>query len=181
LWRTVKPLRERLYALSSLRLMAASDVVGSVIDPLRLTLRHAYLQANSWADDLEAEHHLAYELANTVSATYIAQIGHTPKDAVALYQGLTQLNKDYSIHGFTGDIFVSQELPPLPPVQCVLSPRSAFFAPQEDATLSDAIGRCSAQTVVSCPPGIPILHPGEKITEMHIPLLESHHSIRCVR
>jgi len=181
LWRNVKPLRERINALSGLRLMNADDIVGGSIDPLRITLRHAYLDGEIWADQLESSHQLAYELANSVSATYIAQIGHRSQDVVALFQGLTQLNKDHSIHGFTGETFDSQPLPPLPPVQCVMTPRAAFFASQEAVSLSDVVGRCAAQTVVSCPPGIPVLQPGEQIQEGHIALLTSYASILCAR
>ena len=48
--------------------------------------------------------------------------------------------------------------------QTVLSPREAFFAPNETVPADEAIGRVSAELVAPYPPGIPVLAPGELIT-----------------
>jgi arginine decarboxylase len=47
----------------------------------------------------------------------------------------------------------------------VLSPREAFFAPNETVAASAAVGRVSAELVAPYPPGVPVLAPGELITE----------------
>ena len=46
----------------------------------------------------------------------------------------------------------------------VLSPREAVFAEAETVSTEEAENRIAAQTVISCPPGIPVVIPGEKIT-----------------
>jgi arginine decarboxylase len=46
----------------------------------------------------------------------------------------------------------------------VLSPREAFFAPNQTVTADAAIGRVSAELVAPYPPGVPVLAPGELIT-----------------
>ena len=48
--------------------------------------------------------------------------------------------------------------------QTVLSPREAFFAPNETVPAGVAVGRVSAELVAPYPPGIPVLAPGELIT-----------------
>jgi arginine decarboxylase len=48
--------------------------------------------------------------------------------------------------------------------QTVLSPREAFFAPNQTVPAAAAIGRVSAELVAPYPPGIPVLAPGELIT-----------------
>ena len=48
--------------------------------------------------------------------------------------------------------------------QTVLSPREAFFAPNETVLASAAVGRISAELVAPYPPGVPVLAPGELIT-----------------
>jgi arginine decarboxylase len=45
------------------------------------------------------------------------------------------------------------------------SPREAYFAPQRSVPASEAVGRTSAELVAPYPPGIPVLAPGERITE----------------
>ena len=64
--------------------------------------------------------------------------------------------------------------PPRPPtvalswdVQPVyaMSPRAAFFAPHESVPADLAVGRVSAELIAPYPPGIPVLAPGELVTE----------------
>ena len=55
-----------------------------------------------------------------------------------------------------------EALPPLPPKAC--SPRQAVFSIQEKIPLKNAVGRIAAQAACPCPPGVPVVMPGEKIT-----------------
>jgi lysine decarboxylase len=47
----------------------------------------------------------------------------------------------------------------------VLPPREAFFAEAEAVPFADAVGRVCAELVAPYPPGIPVLAPGERVTE----------------
>ncbi len=47
----------------------------------------------------------------------------------------------------------------------VVSPREAFFAARERVALGDAVGRVSAELVAPYPPGVPVLAPGERVTD----------------
>lgn len=53
-------------------------------------------------------------------------------------------------------------LPPLPPVKTF--PREAVLAFQEKIPMSEAIGRVAGEAACPCPPGVPIVMPGEVIT-----------------
>ena len=55
--------------------------------------------------------------------------------------------------------------------ETVLAPREAFFAPNETVPASAAIGRISAELVAPYPPGVPVLAPGELITEQALAAL----------
>ena len=46
-----------------------------------------------------------------------------------------------------------------------LSPREAFFAPTATVLAERAVGRVSAELVAPYPPGIPVLAPGERVTD----------------
>ena len=48
--------------------------------------------------------------------------------------------------------------------ETVLSPREAFFAPNETVAADAAIGRISAELIAPYPPGVPVLAPGELIS-----------------
>ncbi|HBG49988.1 MAG TPA: hypothetical protein DDW90_10960, partial [Cyanobacteria bacterium UBA9971] len=45
----------------------------------------------------------------------------------------------------------------------------------------ESIGRVSAEVIAICPPGVPILVPGERITEDHLPFLSKTHSIQVMK
>ncbi|MBO9577146.1 MAG: aminotransferase class V-fold PLP-dependent enzyme [Microbacteriaceae bacterium] len=53
--------------------------------------------------------------------------------------------------------------PPLPPAR--MTPRDAFFAPHATVAAAAALGRISTEIIAPYPPGIPVLVPGEEITE----------------
>jgi len=46
-----------------------------------------------------------------------------------------------------------------------MSPRAAFFAAHESVAADLAVGRISAELIAPYPPGIPVLAPGELVTE----------------
>jgi arginine decarboxylase len=48
--------------------------------------------------------------------------------------------------------------------ETVLSPREAFFAPNETVPADAAVGRISAELIAPYPPGVPLLAPGERVT-----------------
>jgi lysine decarboxylase len=55
----------------------------------------------------------------------------------------------------------------------VRTPREAFFAPHRTVQAGEAIGRVSAELVAPYPPGVPVLAPGELITQRTVELLRA--------
>jgi lysine decarboxylase len=53
------------------------------------------------------------------------------------------------------------------------SPRDAFFAGRARVPLAEAVGRISTELVAPYPPGVPVLAPGEVVTEQVVAALES--------
>lgn len=49
--------------------------------------------------------------------------------------------------------------------ELILSPRDAFYSEHETVAIDEAIGRISADTIMIYPPGIPLVIPGELITQ----------------
>jgi len=47
----------------------------------------------------------------------------------------------------------------------VMAPQKAFYSDQHSVAIADSAGHISGEFVMSYPPGIPILAPGERITE----------------
>jgi lysine decarboxylase len=49
--------------------------------------------------------------------------------------------------------------------EVVVSPRDAFFSSYEVVAAKDSIGRVCAELICPYPPGVPVLSPGELITQ----------------
>ena len=64
-------------------------------------------------------------------------------------------------------------LPPLPSVR--MAPREAVLAFQESVKLQDAVGRIAGEAACPCPPGVPIVMPGEEITQECAAFLKNYH------
>ena len=56
--------------------------------------------------------------------------------------------------------------------EAVVPPRQAFFARAEHVPIEQAVGRTSAELVAPYPPGIPVLAPGERVTDDTLQALE---------
>lgn len=52
--------------------------------------------------------------------------------------------------------------------EIVMPPRDAFFAPAATLGVREAVGRVSVELVAPYPPGVPVLAPGERITEQAV-------------
>ena len=57
--------------------------------------------------------------------------------------------------------------------------RQAVFAPQEQVPTEQAVGRICAMPTVSCPPAIPIVVSGEKITPAAVRLMQKYHVMQA--
>lgn len=111
---------------------------------------------------LETEHSIGYEAATPYGVLLMLNSGLSEDVLERLKSVLLIL--DARLGG----------LPVLtpPPSQFVLptmamTPREAFFSPSQQVTPLDSVGCVSKQVVATCPPGIPILMPGEVIQVHH--------------
>lgn len=65
-----------------------------------------------------------------------------------------------------------QTVLPIPPMKYI--PRQALYAPATTVKFADSIGKVSAEMITLYPPGIPLIYPGEIITEeLYNSLLEA--------
>ena len=53
-----------------------------------------------------------------------------------------------------------------------MSPRDAFFSPSRAIPLNETSGEVSSELIIPYPPGIPVLAPGEVITDEKVAYLE---------
>ena len=156
-------------------------------DSTRLTVTVSGLGIDGFtADDiLNTKLSVTAEFPSLQHLTFIISLGNTEADIEQLVSAFEKLSKQLS-QTQNSKYFLrerhalaeparrtckAQNLSshsPLATCLSPLSPREAFFAATETVAIATAINRISAELVCPYPPGIPVLIPGEVVTETAI-------------
>ncbi len=132
------------------------------LDPCRVTLQ----VEDGYALSAQLESRGIYpEMADSCHVVLIFTAADGVQQFDALRQALDAL-------GLRDGAPFAPELPAPPPTQLICSPRAARFAPHEEVSLQDAVGRVCAQCVAPYPPGVPVLAPGERVDEKNVAYLQ---------
>jgi arginine decarboxylase len=143
---------------------------GPQVDPLKLTL----VLSGTGADGITVEDDLLAAGLPVEAAerdTLVAQVSlaDTPASMGRLSEALT---RSVERHRGSPRPVVTGAAYAVEPVTR-MSPRSAFFAAHRTVPLEQAVGRVSVELVAPYPPGIPVLAPGEEVTEAVLEALGS--------
>jgi arginine decarboxylase len=127
--------------------------------------------------ELNRDHGIQPELAGADHLLCILTIGNTDQDVDRLVRAMSEIAArarsraaDRSAPAIDGGLI--RDLLAHPP-ELVLTPRDAFFAPEETVAFDQAVGRIAAEPVTPYPPGTPIIMPGERINQDVRALLRS--------
>ncbi len=139
------------------------------LDLTRLSVRTSQFgltgfEADQW---LRQKRNIVAELPNLHNLTFMITIGNLDQDISNLVEafGLLVQQADKSI------AIPLPLLPTLAQEPLYISPREAFFCSNETIAYSSAIGRISGDLICPYPPGIPLIMPGERITQAHLEYL----------
>ena len=110
-------------------------------------------------DLLRDKYDIQVEFGDLGNILAYLSVGDKTKDIERLISALSDIRRLYK-RGRKG-LMESEYLSP----EVVYSPQTAFYAKKKSLPLADCVGGVSAEFVMSYPPGIPILAPGERVTE----------------
>ncbi|KAK9076883.1 hypothetical protein SSX86_005218 [Deinandra increscens subsp. villosa] len=133
------------------------------IDPLRITVGVWKLGISGFEayGILDKDFGVIAELTGTRSITFPVNLGTTRDDIIRLVSGLKHLSQRHNSTQVINDIQPLTETN----TSMRLSPRDAFFASKKKVRFEKSIGKVCGELVCPYPPGIPLLMPGEVITE----------------
>ncbi|MCB1172550.1 MAG: aminotransferase class I/II-fold pyridoxal phosphate-dependent enzyme [Leptospiraceae bacterium] len=120
---------------------------------------------------LRQEYNIQVELADLNVIMAMITIGDTQADVDRLIAALEKIASRSRKQNFTR---VSQ-MPDMPDL--IVIPRDAFYSHQKSVALEDSVNEISGEMVMSYPPGIPVICPGERITRDiidYINILKEH-------
>lgn len=148
------------------------------VDPTKLYIKVDGLSGKRLQSILEIEHRIEIEAATDRGILALSNIGNTYEELYYFCECLkTIARSNYS------DITYLEKTRSMPfhIPEIVCSPRTAYISEKEKVTPEHGIGRISAEIIAVCPPGIPVLVPGEMITEKHLPYLNKRESLLVVK
>ncbi len=132
------------------------------LDPTKITITCRDLGITGYDLDmiLSEKYHIQVELSDLYNVLAVGSFGDTRESIDALLNALREISSQY--HGETKKSdFI--DMPSIPKQNKI--PRDAFNAKKEPVLIKDSIGLTSGEFLMAYPPGIPILCPGEIITE----------------
>lgn len=110
-------------------------------------------------DLLRDEYDIQIEFGDIGNILAYISIGDRLQDIERLVGALADIKR---LHARDGkDLMSGEYIQP----ELVLTPQEAFYAERDSVPLKEAIGHVCGELVMAYPPGIPILAPGERITE----------------
>ncbi|KAL8265091.1 hypothetical protein R6Q59_023221 [Mikania micrantha] len=167
-----KPIEIAMEARSLIEKIPGMRVFNSSnfrLDPLRLTVGVWDLGISGFeADDiLYKDYGVVSELTGTRSITFAINLGTHRDDVLRLVSGLKHISQTHSFSTLNAERLDGETVK-----SCIqstsgmrLSPREAFFARKKKESFKECVGKICGELVCPYPPGVPLLIPGEVITE----------------
>ena len=147
---------------AELREAGIGVIDGEYIDPLKMVI----LLAGTGADGnvVEAEllaANIDVEMANQDLIIPMITFADTPDRIQDLVRRIIRSVNENRGEPRKVSVAASFSIEP----EVVVTPREAFFSSYQVVPSSEAVGRVSAEMICPYPPGVPVLSPGERITQ----------------
>lgn len=116
------------------------------------------------AQELAEHYGIQPELYDSHNVLFLLGVG----DSFESFSSLENALLNITVPAYT--TIVNHSLPELP--SQIMTPREAYFALKDTVSLKQSIGRICGETLAPYPPGIPIIVPGELITQEVVSFIE---------
>ena len=110
-------------------------------------------------DILRDEYDIQTEFGDIANILAYVSVGDRPKDIERLVAALAEIRRNY--RKSSSKMLKAEYIDPV----VKEGPQAAFYAEKESLPIAETAGRVCSEFVMCYPPGIPILAPGELITE----------------
>ena len=125
-------------------------------------------------DILRDEYSIQVEMGDVFNILALISTGDTIESVNTLIEALRDMSSKYRGTKINFDKTSVLENP-----EVIVSPRDAFYSRKKLIKLEDAEGEISGESIMVYPPGIPIITPGERISEdiiNYVKMLKNQHS-----
>lgn len=143
-----------------------NDMVGQPgcydYDPTKLVINVRALGVSGFEVEriLRKGFHIQVDLSDLYNVLCVVTIGDTKETVRALVDALKQIASRYRPRDVREEKI---ELPPIP--ELAYLPREAYYSETRKVPLEQAAGKIVAEMLMAYPPGIPLIAPGEILTQ----------------
>lgn len=143
------------------------EIVGApgayAFDPTKITITCRDLGITGFELEmiLANKYHIQMELSDLYNVLIVGSFGDTPEGMERLLKALREISTEYYGKGTPKSDFI--DIPAIP--EQIQIPNEAFNSVKTPVKLKDSVGMISGEFLMAYPPGIPVLCPGEKITQ----------------
>jgi len=156
--------REEINAIGGYYAFGRELINGNSVfdfDPTKLSVhtRDIGLAGIEVYDLLRDEYDIQIEFGDIGNILAYLSIGDRPQELERLVSALAEIRRRFQkdSNGLLSQEYIDPEV--------VTSPQEAFYAAKKSVPLKDSAGMVCSEFVMCYPPGIPILAPGERITQ----------------
>ncbi len=140
-------------------------------DPTKVTIHVRHLgitgyEAENWLRD---RYNIEVELSDMYNILALITPGDSRETVDTLLEALREMSSQFENNEAKELVVKIPEIP-----QLSLTPRDAFYAETEIVPFKESAGRIIAEFIYVYPPGIPILLPGEVISQENIDYIVEH-------
>lgn len=164
--------RRRLQALPGIGVLDAEQLGVGAFDLTKLVVDVDGLGMTGYQAEeaLRNRFGVGPEMSDLVGLVFLVTIGDTRQSIDRLVDAFASLSREH-YRGSNRSAGLRSSGAVVAPATQAMTPRDAFFAPARTISLDQARGEVSTELVIPYPPGIPVLAPGEVITEEKIAYL----------
>lgn len=160
-----KWVREELQKIPGIKLYG-EDLVGQPgcfafdITKVTINVRNLGLSGYEMEKILRAKYRIQVELSDLYNVMFIITLGDTWESVSYLVDCVKEIVGERAYDN------IIKICPPVPEIPLLsISPREAFYSDTRVVSLQEAAGEISAEAIMAYPPGIPLICPGEVITQ----------------
>ena len=146
------------YAFSK-ELINGDSVYDFDVTKLSVYTRDIGLAGIEVYDILRDEYDIQIEFGDIGNILAYVSVGDRNRDVERLISALSEIKRRYMRD--KAGMFTQEYIDP----EVVTTPQQAFYAEKESLPIHETVGRVCSEFVMCYPPGIPILAPGERITQ----------------
>ncbi|KAK9265992.1 hypothetical protein L1049_012492 [Liquidambar formosana] len=160
-----KNLIEKIPGISVLNFSGFSNF--SAIDPLRLTIGVWQLGLSGYEADeiLCRDYGIISELVGYQYITFVINLGTCEEHLQRLVSGIRHLSETSLLIQRMEEKVKDRMCAPFSDISMRLNPREAFFSSKRRVSIGESLGETCGELICPYPPGIPIMIPGEIITQ----------------